>query len=298
VVSILTDPLQQGFDSFLQRASERPGLSRRFHATGIELHYLEWPGPPGAPAVLLLHGFLAHAHWWDFIAPWLAEGYRVIAPDFGGMGDSGHREDYSLQLCIDEVAAVIAHAGIAGCAAVGHSFGGRTLLHACQQHAAAISRAIVVDSRLTSPADPMRGFKDMWRPKRRYADQQTMVDRFVLMPEEPAPAAALAHMARAGSRPDGDAWVWKFDDRILLMSQHSDEDPRDEAQDLAQLPMPIDLIRGELSRVATAERCARLAQVLVNAREPIVLPCSYHHLPVSQPLALLVTLRTLLANPR
>ena len=298
MVSILTDPLQQGFDSFLQRASAQPGVSRHCNATGIDLHYLEWPGPPGAPAVLLLHGFLAHAHWWDFIAPWLAEDYRVIAPDFGGMGDSGHRDDYSLQLCIDEVAAVIAHAGIAGCAAVGHSFGGRTLLHACQQHPAAISRAIVVDSRLTSPADPMRGFKEMWRPKRRYPDQQTMVERFVLMPEEPAPAVALAHMARAGSRPDGDAWVWKFDDRILLMSQHNEDDPRDEAQDLAQLPMPIDFIRGELSRVATAERCARLAQVLVNARPAIVLPCSYHHLPVSQPLALLATLRTLLANPR
>jgi pimeloyl-ACP methyl ester carboxylesterase len=36
------------------------------------MHYLEWQGPPVAPVVVVLHGFLAHAHWWDFVAPWLA----------------------------------------------------------------------------------------------------------------------------------------------------------------------------------------------------------------------------------
>jgi hypothetical protein len=298
VVSILEEPLQHGFEQFVQRALAQPGLSRRFHATGIDLHYLEWEGPPGAPALLLLHGFMAHAHWWDFIAPWLAQQYRVIAPDFGGMGDSGHREHYSVAQCIDEIGAVIEHTGIAPCIAIGHSFGGRTLLQACARHPQAIARAVVVDSRLTSPDDPLRSFKDMWRPKRRYPDQQTMLDRFVLMPEEPAPALAMAHMARCGSHQDGDAWIWKFDDRILLMDQHNDDDPRDEAADMAWLPMPVDIIRGEFSRVATAERCARLSALLPTAGAPIELPGSYHHLPVSQPLALLAVLRTLLANPR
>ena len=84
--------------------------------------------------LLLLHGFLAHAHWWDFIGPWLATQYRVIAPDFGGMGDSEHREQYSHALFSDEIAGIVGATGIAGCTAIGHSFGGRALLYACERH--------------------------------------------------------------------------------------------------------------------------------------------------------------------
>jgi pimeloyl-ACP methyl ester carboxylesterase len=103
-------------------------LSRHAQVAGRQLHYLEWPGPQGAPPLLLLHGFLAHAHWWDFVAPSLAETYRVIAPDFSGMGDSEYRDTYTHAMFDEEVTGLVEALGIAGCAAVGHSFGGRSLL--------------------------------------------------------------------------------------------------------------------------------------------------------------------------
>ena len=142
----MTDPLQESFEQYLRHSLARPGASRFAQVAGIRMHYLEWPGPPGAPPVLLLHGFLAHAHWWDFIAPWLAEHHRVIAPDFGGMGDSEHRREYRQELFHEEIAGIIEATGIAGCTAIGHSFGGRALLHACARHPRLVSHAIVVDS--------------------------------------------------------------------------------------------------------------------------------------------------------
>jgi pimeloyl-ACP methyl ester carboxylesterase len=295
----LSDPLQQSFDDFLKRSIARPGLSRHVDATGIRIHYLEWPGPPGAPALLLLHGFLAHAHWWDFIAPWLAEDYRVIAPDFGGMGDSEHRPGYRHELFFEEVAAILRHTGIAPCAVVGHSFGGRALLYASQRFPELITRGIVVDSRLSSPDDPLRGFDEPWRAKKRYPDLATILGRFVLRPDEPAPAAALEHMARASVRRDGDAWIWKFDDQVTHLFRSGGNKPVvDEAAELGGLTTPLDIIRGEWSKVVTAPRAQRMLASLPTARGPIVLPCSYHHLPVSQPLALLAALRALLANSR
>ena len=288
------DPLQQSFDDYLARSIARPGQSRYVDATGIRIHYLEWPGPAGAPTLLLLHGFLAHAHWWDFVAPWLAEDFRVIAPDFGGMGDSGRRPVYDHPHFIDEIGAVIAHAGIAPCIGVGHSFGGRALLYACQRYPQLISRGIVVDSRLASPDDPMRGFDEAWRPNKRYPDLATILGRFCLRPDEPAPAAALAHMARCSVRQDGDAWIWKFDDQVTRLFRDRRDAPVDEAATLTDLTTPLTVIRGEWSRVVTAERGARLVASLPGARGPIVLPCSCHHVPVSQPLALLAALRGLL----
>jgi pimeloyl-ACP methyl ester carboxylesterase len=293
------DPLQEGFDDYLRRSIERPGVSNYFDATGIRLHYLEWPGPPGAPTLLLLHGFLAHAHWWDFIAPWLAEDYRIIAPDFGGMGQSGARPEYRHEHFIEEIGAILRHADIAPCTVIGHSFGGRALLYACQRFPLLISRGIVVDSRLSAPDDPMRGFDEAWRPKKRYADLDTITSRFVLRPEEPAPAGALLHMARHSVQQDGDAWVWKFDDQVTHLFRGASSRPGvDEALQLADLRTPLDVIRGEWSRVVTAARAERMVAALPTARGPITLACGYHHLPVSQPMALLAALRTLLANPR
>lgn len=287
-------PQGGGFDEFIARSLARPGLSRTFDGAGIRLHYLEWPGPRDAPAILLLHGFLAHAHWWDFIAPWLAEDHRVIALDFGGMGDSEHREHYTAAGFIAEIAAVIEHAGIAGCVAIGHSFGGRTLLHACHAHPDLIRRAIIIDSRLVSPDDPMgRGFGD-WRPKKRYASEAEILPRFALRPEEPCPALALAHMARVSAGREGDAWVWKFDEQITRLFNAGAEGPPDDGAALRGLATPVDLVYGEMSRVVTPARAEHLLRAAGSRRRPVVLACGYHHLPVSQPQPLLAALRALL----
>lgn len=285
------------FDEFIARSLARPGRSHRFEGAGNTLHYLEWSGPRDAPPLLLLHGFLAHAHWWDFVAPWLAEHHRVIAPDFGGMGDSGARASYRLEDFLAEIAAVIRHAGIEGCTAVGHSFGGRALLLACAAYPGLVRHAIIVDSRLVTPDDQMRAFDQDGRPKKRYASEAEILARFQLRPDEPAPPAAMAHMGRASIKREGEAFVWKFDENITRLFHGVREGEIDDARRLADLDIPVDLIYGELSRVVTPARAATFARAVPHGRTPLVLPCGYHHLPVSQPQPLLAALRALLLPP-
>lgn len=295
----MTDPLLTGFEEFIARSRALPGTSRHVQAAGTSLHYLEWSGPPGAPPLLLLHGYLAHAHWWDFVAPWLAQHYRVIALDFGGMGDSGCRAEYSYAHFHAEIAAIVESTGIAGCAAIGHSFGGRALLYACHARPELFSRAIVVDSRLGSPADPVRGFDQEWRPKKRYDDDASILQRFVLQPVEPAPAVALDHMARMSIRQEDDGWTWKFDENVTRLFQQRGDDPRaiDDVAQLAGLTTPVDFVYGELSRVVTPARAALLPNCLPYVRSVTCIPASYHHVPVSQPIALVAALRALLGTP-
>ncbi len=294
----MTDPLLAGFGQFIGHSLARPGTSRHVDAAGIRMHYLEWQGPPGAPALLLLHGYLAHAHWWDFVAPWLATQYRVLAPDFGGMGDSGQRPVYSYPQFHAEVCAFIEATGIHGCTGIGHSFGGRALLYACHARPELFARAIVVDSRLGSPEDPIRGFDEEWRPKKIYADQATILQRFLLRPLEPAPAMALDHMGRMSIREENGGWTWKFDENVTRVFQQRNNDPNriDDAAELCGLRTPVDFIYGEESRVVTPDRAARLATCLPDVRSVTGIPASHHHLPVSQPIALVAVLRTLLAK--
>jgi pimeloyl-ACP methyl ester carboxylesterase len=291
----LTDPLVESFDTFIAQSLARPGASRQIEVAGIRLHYLEWAGPPGAPTLLLLHGYLAHAHWWDFVAPWLAEGYRVIAPDFGGMGDSGRRARYSHDDFHAEITGLVEALGIGGCAAIGHSFGGRALLYACHARPDLFARAIVVDSRLGSPADPVRGFDEEWRPKKRYDDEASILRRFMLRPIEPAPDVAMRHMARMSVREEDGMWVWKFDENVTrLFQQRGGGEGVDDTVQLAQLPTPVDFIYGEESRVVTPARAALLRGCLPQVRSVTGLPGCHHHLSISQPVALIAMLRVLL----
>jgi pimeloyl-ACP methyl ester carboxylesterase len=294
--AFLTDPLLSGFDEFIARSAARPGTSRYADVAGIRMHYLEWAGPTGAPTLLLLHGYLAHAHWWDFVAPWLAQHHRVIAPDFSGMGDSGYRPRYSYAQFNAEVPGIVEALGIGGCTAIGHSFGGRTLLHACHARPDLFARAIVVDSRLGSPEDPVRGFDEEWRPKKLYPDEASILQRFTLRPIEPAPAAALAYMGRHSVREEPGGWTWKFDENVTRVFQQrgTDRSGVDDAAALAGLPTEVDFIYGEDSRVVTPARAARLPGCLPHVRSVTGIPASHHHLPVSQPVALVTALRILL----
>lgn len=66
-------------------------LPRTLHKTvtiaGLTIAYRE-AGPADAPVVLLLHGFPSSSHMFRDLMPILATGYRVIAPDYPGFGDS------------------------------------------------------------------------------------------------------------------------------------------------------------------------------------------------------------------
>lgn len=80
----------------------------------LETHYLE-TGPPDGVPVVLVHGNLSSARFYDRILASAPEGYRVVAPDMRGFGDSakvaidGTRglADWS-----DDVRALVAHLGI------------------------------------------------------------------------------------------------------------------------------------------------------------------------------------------
>lgn len=60
---------------------------------GVDVFYRE-AGPKDAPAVLLLHGFGASSHMFRDLIPYLASGYRVVAPDLPGFGMTNTPKDF------------------------------------------------------------------------------------------------------------------------------------------------------------------------------------------------------------
>jgi pimeloyl-ACP methyl ester carboxylesterase len=71
----------------LVRATHASTVYKTAEIDGLKIFYRE-AGPPGAPTVLLLHGFPSSSRMFEPLIPLLADRYHVIAPDYPGFGHS------------------------------------------------------------------------------------------------------------------------------------------------------------------------------------------------------------------
>jgi pimeloyl-ACP methyl ester carboxylesterase len=118
--------------------------SNRVDRRGINFHYLKW-GDPSSPPMVLLHGGRGNAHQWDFMAPSLAERYRVFAPDQRGHGDTGHADSYSTQEFVADLEALRQHWNIERFVLMGQSLGGHNAMAYASTHPHRVSHLIIVD---------------------------------------------------------------------------------------------------------------------------------------------------------
>ncbi|MFB7493763.1 alpha/beta fold hydrolase [Streptomyces sp. NPDC056161] len=90
-----------------------------------EIHVCQ-DGPPGAPALLLIHGTGASARSWEPMVPLLTGSHRVIRIDLLGCGRSGRPDgaSYTVDDQARRAGEALDRLGVDHAAAVGHSSGG------------------------------------------------------------------------------------------------------------------------------------------------------------------------------
>ena len=104
-----------------------PTRTHRIVANGLA-HFVRDSGDQDAPAAILLHGFPDSSAVWDRLTPLLIDaGYRVIAPDLRGFGETDmppRLEDYDISLgAAVDVIAILDALGVSRAHLVGHDFG-------------------------------------------------------------------------------------------------------------------------------------------------------------------------------
>src|SRR5664279_6349646 len=75
---------------------------------GLNIAYRE-AGSPGAPKLVLLHGFPASSHQYRNLVPALADRFHVIAPDYQGFGNSESPDPAKYAYTFDGIALTIEH---------------------------------------------------------------------------------------------------------------------------------------------------------------------------------------------
>jgi pimeloyl-ACP methyl ester carboxylesterase len=263
---------------------------RTVTAEGTSIAYRAW-GDPADRSIVLVHGGGAHSRWWDHIGPLLANGWRVVAMDLSGHGDSGRRASYSLDTWAREVLAVVADAGTAASSVViGHSMGGLVTLRLATLAGSRIAGAVAIDSpvRDMAPEDRAARQHRAFGPLRVYPTRQAAVARFRPIPDQPTLAYIAEHVAATSIRPAEGGWTWKFDPSVFVRDHLTPEL-------LTRLDCRVALFRAEHGLV-TPQQGEVIYDRLGRVAPVIEIPVAGHHIMLDQPIALVAALRTLLAD--
>jgi pimeloyl-ACP methyl ester carboxylesterase len=209
--------------------AQRPHRSRRVDVGGIEVSVVEWGDETSQP-ILLAHGGFDFAGTWDLFAPLLADqGFRVVAWDQRGHGDSDMAALYTWEADMRDAAHVIESLETSDPIPVlGHSKGGGMMNQLAEVLPHRVSAVINLDG---IPNE--RGFSNQidrsdvnalaaelsgWLDHRRRAGQMNrradtiegLAERRQLMNPRLS-MEWLQYLVTVGARCDHDGWRWKID---------------------------------------------------------------------------------------
>jgi pimeloyl-ACP methyl ester carboxylesterase len=123
-------------------------------ATGVELHYAEQGDADGAP-IVLLHGWPDSWFSYSQVLALLPRGYRALAPDQRGFGDSERPPSgYGIRDLAADVVAFLDAVGIERATVVGHSLGSFVARRVAIAHPERVTRLVLIGSAL-SPMNPV-----------------------------------------------------------------------------------------------------------------------------------------------
>ena len=259
----------------------------------LRLHYLDW-GTEGKPPFLLLHGGSAYAHWWDFVAPALAENFRVIALDQRGHGDSDHVTPpaYGTRHYLADLQQFIATLGLHKPVLMGHSMGGHNSIIYATQHAQELAALILVDTDAAYPEAAVQFLRKLGeKPAKEFGSFVEAISRFQLLPRETyISTEKLRYLASFAfhERPDG-KWTAKLDRKTLFRY------PIDGRPFLSQITCPTLIVRAEHSPLLSHEKINRLVSNLPNGRW-VEVKDTYHHVMLDNPEGLVQAVREFLAD--
>jgi pimeloyl-ACP methyl ester carboxylesterase len=234
----------------------------------LRLHYLDW-GKGGHRAMLLLHGFMAHAHVWDEFASRFRKQYHIIGVDQRGHGESQWSKNgfYSMDDHFSDITEIIKILHLKNLIVMGHSMGGRNALFyaACSPHN--IERLILIDARLSSNPKNSKALRHHLThlPLQAFSLNEAVQAIQNLYPY--LSTRKCHHLAYHGYKKTRDGkFVPKFDMRMSLQSNRLGCVTEDLRPFLMNIASPTLIIRGKESLFLSRADARKICNILPNAQ--------------------------------
>jgi pimeloyl-ACP methyl ester carboxylesterase len=292
-----------GYPDWFSSSLQTPSKNSETTVDGCKINYVAW-GDEDKPGLVLLHGSNAHLEWWRMVAPILCDQFRVVAIDSSGSGDSGWREEYTVELFAREVMGVARAAGLREKPyVVGHSFGAFATLETGHLFGSKLGGVILVDFAILPP-----GMVDEYaemrkerrnspvRPTRVYADKETALGRFRLVPEQECKNPFLIdYIALNSIREVEEGWTWKFDPGMFVNLKMDEDSSVSQTDKLLNLRCPSAFIMAEESLDYPVEAAAYTREITNGIIPMFDVPGTKHHLMFDEPVAVAMAIKATLA---
>jgi haloalkane dehalogenase len=224
-------------------------------------------GSADAPVVLLLHGFPASSFMWSDVMPALAEGgWRAVAPDFAGYGDSEPDPPGTWERHMASIERFRHELGIESCVLVVHDWGGLIGLRWACEHPDAV-RGLVISSTGFFPDGRWHGMAKALREPRTGEQMIGAIDRDTF--------ASVMRQSMEGVGDEALDEYWKaYSDATRRMSQldlyRSGDFSKLEEYDLTDLGVPALLVWGEHDEFAPVAGAHRFERELPDTELVVV----------------------------
>lgn len=251
-------------------------------ANGLRFHMLEW-GAADAPPLVLLHGLTGHAHTWDHVASGLASRYHVYVPDQRGHGDTQHANSYTTADFVTDLEALRTEWNLERFVLVGLSMGGHNAMGYALSHPDRVSHLGIIDI-------PPALRRDVWlqgdlaAQARKIAEQghrpfSTVDEAFAeaRAGNTTAPDANLRYRTELNLVVTDAGYLLKWDPKVQILWE-----PTDLSDEMAQLSMPVLLVRGGKTTVLPERTAAAMIAAIPDA-ELLEIPTSGHSVPTDRP---------------
>jgi 3-oxoadipate enol-lactonase / 4-carboxymuconolactone decarboxylase len=252
---------------------------------GLATH-LAIEGPPGAPALLLVHSLGTNLHVWDAQVAELARGLRVVRFDLRGHGlTEVAAAPYTIEDLADDALAVLDACGIPVAHVGGVSIGGMIAQAVAARAPARVASLILCDTALALPPPEMwRARAQTVRAEGMAAVADAVLARWVTPAYLASPGGRGLRSALLRTHPEGYAAAAE----VLATADLSASTP--------QLRVPALVIVGELDPSTPVAAAEALRDALPGARLAVI-PRAAHIPLVEQPAAVTAAIREFLTPP-
>jgi len=232
-----------------------PAREHHIDAGGVAIAVHEW-GPADGPSLFCVHGGFDFARTYDEFAPKLAAaGWRVIAWDQRGHGDSEHAALYSWDADLRDAIAVMDHFTDRPAPVIGHSKGGALMIQLGDAQPYRFSHMVNLDGipyrrpvpdvaeheRTRMLATDIGGWLDHRRTTAGAQRKPGSLEELAHRRGKMNPRLSfewLCHLVTVGAREDADGWRWKIDP-TMRMGGFGPWRPEWTIMRLPGLPMPF-----------------------------------------------------------
>jgi haloalkane dehalogenase len=224
-------------------------------------------GRADAPVALLLHGYPESSFMWDGVMSAVADtGWRAIALDFAGFGDSPPDPPGTWERHVESLERFRSELGIERCVPVMHDWGGLIGLRWACEHPDAVT-ALVISSTGFFPDGKWHGMAKALREPRTGEQMIGAIDRTTF--------ASVLRQSMEGVSDEALDEYWKAYADAARRNGHLDlyrsgDFSKLEEYDLAELDVPVLLVWGEKDEFAPVAGAHRFKRELPDTELVVV----------------------------